>query len=236
MNSKNTKHTYHYIYRTESEKSKKFYIGRHSTHNLLDNYKGSGVWVSRAKKKEKLKVTILEFSETLEELCEREVRIIEENINNPLCMNLSNSSTGAAFGELNPAKRSEIRKKRSETNKRLWKSGVFSKRGPHTEETKKKIREKRKHQITSLETKRKISSSLTGLTRTQESKLIMSEKAKERQMVWYKNPNSRECVLTSKKEEELYISMGWIRGKYQKDAIYVNPDNQISIHHLSSVL
>jgi hypothetical protein len=41
----------HYTYMTVSDTGK-YYVGRHSTSNLFDGYKGSGKWVRSIKKKE----------------------------------------------------------------------------------------------------------------------------------------------------------------------------------------
>jgi hypothetical protein len=88
---------YHYLYKTTNLKTGKFYFGIHSTDNIDDGYIGSGkkLWYSINKYgKENHKKDILEFVERRDLLNEIEIKIINEFINNPLCMNLSNGGFG----------------------------------------------------------------------------------------------------------------------------------------------
>ena len=84
---------YHYVYKT-SHLNGRYYIGRHSTDNLDDNYLGSGVWVSGIKDKSSLTKEILSVVESSKLLKELEEKLILENINNPLCMNRGLGSNG----------------------------------------------------------------------------------------------------------------------------------------------
>lgn len=88
---------YHYIYKTINKINGKFYIGIHSTDNLNDEYIGSGkrLWYSLSKYgKENHKKDILEFVNSREALHQREIDLIDEYKNSPLCMNLSNGGFG----------------------------------------------------------------------------------------------------------------------------------------------
>lgn len=106
---------YHIIYKTSSE-SGKYYIGRHSTNNIDDGYVGSGTWVSNIKDKTSLKVDILKYCDTFEELKKQEKIIISENINDQLNMNWNNNSCGFGYGKLNPSCTIEGKKRLSEKN------------------------------------------------------------------------------------------------------------------------
>jgi len=104
------KHMKHIIYKT-THTNGKYYIGRHSTDNIDDGYIGSGIWVSQIKDKTTLSREILAEATTIDELIEMEEKYIAEHINNDLCMNMSNTSTGAPTGDLNPMNRPEVRAK-----------------------------------------------------------------------------------------------------------------------------
>jgi len=84
---------YHYIYKTVHPNGR-YYIGRHSTANLDDNYLGSGVWVSGIKNKSILKKEILVYADNTSDLKKLEEKIIKENYNHPLCMNRGLGSQG----------------------------------------------------------------------------------------------------------------------------------------------
>lgn len=84
---------YHFVYKT-THSNGKYYIGRHTTSNLNDGYKGSGVWVKGIKDKTSLNTEILCLVETQEELLEIEHQYIDEHYDDPLCMNVHRSSTG----------------------------------------------------------------------------------------------------------------------------------------------
>lgn len=64
----------------------------------------------------------------------------------------------------------EFKKQCSVRNKKMWEDGIFANKGPHSDETKAKIKEARAKQITTDETKAKISKSLTGKPRSDETK------------------------------------------------------------------
>lgn len=115
------KHMKHIIYKT-THTNGKYYIGRHSTDNIDDGYIGSGIWVSQIKDKSTLSREILAEATTIDELIEMEEKYIAEHINNDLCMNMSNASTGFATGNFNPMKQPEVRAKLQGENHWLKKS------------------------------------------------------------------------------------------------------------------
>lgn len=91
---------YHYTYKI-THINGWYYVGRHSTKNLDDNYMGSGKWVSSIKDKNTLNKEILEQFNTFEELLQAEQILIENNIDNLYCMNFVNSSRGFGTGKYN---------------------------------------------------------------------------------------------------------------------------------------
>ena len=131
---------YHFIYKVTSE-SGKYYIGRHSTKKLNDGYVGSGKWVKSLKDKISLKREIIEFCSE-DNIKDREEYYLMENVGKENCMNFNLSSEGFSFGKLtpshdknivecraekmrgenNPAKRSEVRKEMSESQKKSTKN------------------------------------------------------------------------------------------------------------------
>lgn len=92
---------HHFIYKTISS-SGKFYIGRHSTNNLNDNYFCSGKWIRSIKDKSILSREILEFSSNFEELKLLEEKYLKEYINDPNNMNFNNNYVGFGIGDMNP--------------------------------------------------------------------------------------------------------------------------------------
>lgn len=125
---------FHYIYKT-SDKNGKYYIGRHSTHNLDDGYIGSGVWVRKYRNKKLLKKVIIEFCDSFDDLLLKEQKHISENIDDPNNMNFNNSAVGAAIGNLNISHRESVKSKLRE---RMIMNNPMKK--GHSEETKNKIR------------------------------------------------------------------------------------------------
>lgn len=111
--------------------------------------------------------------------------------------------------------------KRSEINKILWANGTFKGR-IKSEEEKQKIRIARSKQIITEETKRKLSEKNKGQKRSEEIKQNMKiARAKKGKLVWIKDPNSKNCACVDKNISDKMINLGWIYGKYQKDAIYL---------------
>lgn len=84
---------YHYIYRitVDDEKYKNhYYYGKHSTNNLDDGYVGSGIKISRLKKKgyTLIKEILVYFNSSEEAFIFEEILVDEEMLSDPFCMNL----------------------------------------------------------------------------------------------------------------------------------------------------
>lgn len=107
---------YNFTYKTFTN-SGKYYVGRHSTNNINDGYQGSGKWIKLCKNtNNKLVTEFLEFYATYDELLIAEQKLLDEHINNSLCMNFNNRSSGFAIGDRNPARSPKERKRRSENS------------------------------------------------------------------------------------------------------------------------
>ena len=120
-----------------THESGKFYVGRHSTSRANDKYMGSGKWVRSIKDRSQLTRQIIEYFDTVEQLFEAEENLIAKYIDTDGCMNFNRSSVGFSVGnwnpnksperrkiasermsgDKNPAKRLEVRKKMSESQK-----------------------------------------------------------------------------------------------------------------------
>lgn len=84
----------YFVYKITHIPSGRFYIGRHSTEDLNDGYFGSGILVKRLLNK----YPIGEFEKTIQLFCcdeesaaREETKLIEENFENPLNINISKS-------------------------------------------------------------------------------------------------------------------------------------------------
>jgi hypothetical protein len=129
----------HYIYRIDDIKTGQFYIGSRSCYGSAeDDHSYMGSMVAWKPNMENLRKTIIKSDfRTRESAIKMEIRLIKENINNPLNENYNIPgegfhNTGRIFGD-------ETRKKMSESRK-----GDKNPRwgNPHSEETKEKIRQK----------------------------------------------------------------------------------------------
>jgi hypothetical protein len=90
-----------FIYRTTNLINGKIYIGQHSTNNLKDGYKGSGLLISKAFKKygkEYFKFEIIEFSDSREYLDELEKKLINDQkaLNNEIGYNIHQGGLGGS--------------------------------------------------------------------------------------------------------------------------------------------
>jgi group I intron endonuclease len=84
---------YHYIYKTTNILTEEYYLGRHSTNNIKDNYMGSGTRFKRNLKKYgkyNFKKEILYFAKNINDLIRLEKSIITTDMLNDIkCLNLT---------------------------------------------------------------------------------------------------------------------------------------------------
>ena len=206
---------YHFLYKT-THISGKYYIGRHSTKNVNDGYMGSGRWVKSIKDKSKLTREILTYYNNTEELIKNETFLIEQNIENPLCMNWNDRGVGWSSkynpsklnpqkfsGDKNPMKREEVRKKVSETKKKQFADGIIH---PflgknHTKEANEKNRQAHLGKKLSPETIEKIRQKNIGKSQTDYQK----QKAREANEKTWKviTPEGEEIIIKNLRQYSL---------------------------------
>jgi hypothetical protein len=83
---------YHFIYKTTCKITNEYYIGRHSTNNINDDYLGSGkklwAWIFKYGK-QNFKREILEYCTDEISLAKREKEIVNESlIHDKSCLNM----------------------------------------------------------------------------------------------------------------------------------------------------
>ena len=159
---------YNYIYKITNQINGKIYIGKHSTDNLDDGYMGSGILICKAEKKyglENFTKEYLSFCDTEEKLNWFEKFYIKKFNARQVGYNLTDGGDGTVG--LKP-----------------WNKGK-----QHSEETKRKIGDRRKGKHHSEDSKQKMSEShkgnknpLYGKHLSEETKKKMSESRKGRQL------------------------------------------------------
>lgn len=208
---------YHYIYKTTNVVNNKFYIGMHSTDNLIDGYIGSGkkLWYSINKYgKENHKVEILEFYNSRKLLKEREKDLVNEDLlKDPMCMNLRFGGDGGLDGLCDDSIK-RIRKGASDFMYRMWKDPKFAKKQQRLNVERMKLR----HQRGEVKY-----DTFTGKQHSEETKFKMSN-TKKGTGIGVNNSQFGTCWITKNgndkkiKKEYLqeYLSEGWIKGRYAR--------------------
>ena len=150
---------YYTIYKTTNLINGKYYIGKHQTENIYDNYYGSGVALEKSIKKygkENFKKEILFIFDNEKEMNQKERELVNESFVND--RNNYNLGLGGEGGPMFLGKHHS-----DETRKKLQK---LAKNRTLSEETKKKISNSNKNRTFSEETKKKISEKLSKLHKT----------------------------------------------------------------------
>jgi hypothetical protein len=89
------------IYKTTNLVNGKFYIGKHKQYKeSFDGYYGSGVLLAKAIKKygkdNFVRITLFEFDNE-SDAYQQEIKVISENLSNPLCYNIRTGGTGRSY-------------------------------------------------------------------------------------------------------------------------------------------
>lgn len=153
-------HNIHYIYKTTCTVTGRYYIGIHSTSNLEDGYLGSGKILRRSIRKYgkecHIKEIIAYFSNR-QDLEKQEQLLVQENITNKFCMNLSNG--GAGF------KMNHSEKTKQQISKALLNKKYEDIHGDNAsnEKEKRKASVKKAWAILSIEDRQKRKSSMRGI-------------------------------------------------------------------------
>jgi hypothetical protein len=198
---------FHYIYKTTCIITERFYIGMHSTDNLEDGYVGSGkrLWHSINKHgKENHVCEILEFLPDRKSLVEREKEIVNiEMLNEELCMNLKLGGDGGCTRE--------VQKTRSSAGGK-----AFSKMVKTNPDALNNLRQIARLNIKKANYPGRDYNTFGGKSHTEETKQLMSIKAKER--TGDKNSQFGTCWITNDVESKKIpkgnvIPEGWRLGR-----------------------
>ena len=172
---------YHYVYKTINPITKEYYVGKHSTRDVNDNYQGSGNWIAKCKRKNINLITgIIEFCKSEEDVLNLEEKLVEENINNPLCKNIAFGGIGFKSGDKNPyygIKRDDEHKRKISLKNSGKNHGMYGRK--QTEYQKRRMREVHTNRVVSLETRKKLSEALTGRVVSEQTRKKISDYVKD---------------------------------------------------------
>lgn len=167
MNKVNKKYNYIYIVVCTNKNSRwygHYYIGKHSTNNLDDNYIASGTKIRKYLKKypNDYYRKILEYSNTEEELNNLEYNYIHGLLNTSKCLNLVEGGGGHSKPQSEETKRkiSKTKKDKPQSEEHRKHNSEAHKDKPRTKEIRNRISESMKGKNQSEETRRKRSESM----------------------------------------------------------------------------
>lgn len=199
--------THFIVYRTTHIPTGRFYVGRHVTDNLDDGYLGSGTIISNMKKKyprEEFIREVLHTCDTFDGMIQQECDVIEEVLDEPLCMNLvlGDASSRRGISKLSEEAKQfrRDRMRQPETREKLRQ--IMLNRDP---EIARKIGLKHRGKTISDETKKKMSEALTGAKNP-------------RALTWqidYEDGRPSESIAGLKKwcrDRDLKYTTVWFRG------------------------
>lgn len=213
---------FHYLYRITNTKNGKYYIGMHSTDNLEDGYFGSGKRIRNSIRKHGSSVhtkEIIEHFEDRESLRNRETELVNENLlKDPMCMNLQTGGGGGFINEDHMKKcilASVIANRKIVTE--FWKDPINKKK--RSDDIKRAI-----GKLSTEEKKRFASYGFIDKNHSDDTKKIMSEKAKLRTnelnsqwgSFWVNHPEMGNKKIRGEENLDVYINSGWNRGRNMK--------------------
>lgn len=215
---------YHYTYKITCLKNGKYYIGMHSTDNLEDGYMGGGKRIKNSVRKhgkDAHEKEILEFFENREDLVNREIQLVnEELLNDPMCMNIVTGGTGGWDLEIQLMlnKRSNEKQKWLRENDKEWADIDLRKRRKLGSDTFKKLWENPESRLKMTE---HVGKTFLNKKHTQETKKIIGEKNSAKQKgilnsqfgkIWVYNDNEKINKKISSEQLDEYLIGGWIKG------------------------
>lgn len=118
---------FHLIYKTIKNATGEYYIGKHTTKRLDDGYRGSGRWVV-SQPKGTTTTVILYFCGSEQEALELERALVDECINDPLCMNQTRGGRGPFHHLKGRVRTSEERERLGEKMRLVFQSWSEEKR------------------------------------------------------------------------------------------------------------
>jgi hypothetical protein len=205
---------YHFIYKTTDTRNGNFYIGMHSTENLKDGYVGSGTRLKHLiykHGKEIFNMEILEFLPNRESLKEREIEIVNSDLLlEEKCMNLKPGGYGGFNNK-------EHMMKTSRAGNEKFKKNLEDEE--YRKEFSKKMSEINKKSFELGTRERKYFYDWTGKKHTNDTKLKLSLKNKNKGVgsdnsVWGRKWMNKDFKNKMVKSEEIdfHISDGWLFG------------------------
>lgn len=202
---------YYIIYKIVNTINDKYYIGKHKTQDLHDDYLGSGKLIRSAINKygrDKFTKTILELCNSEEHMNERERAILTlEHVNNPNCYNCRVGGEGGWGHWLNSEEAHQSRLKGGRN------SGVRERNLALTEEQ--CVARYEKGLKKWIEENGYVPEPWTQERREAMSKLL-SEKNPMHNKCWVCSPKG-EIKIIDKEKLNAYKAIGWIKGKKVKD-------------------
>lgn len=158
------------VYRITNRINNKIYIGAHKTHNINDDYMGSGTGIKRAIKKygiENFEKTILFELNSEQEMYDKEAELVTEEFINR--SDNYNAKTGGKIAYVYSQETKELISRRTKECQTV----VFGR--IRTEQTREKISKTLSGRKLSQETRNKMSASRKGVVCSEETKRRMSE-------------------------------------------------------------
>ena len=211
--------SYFYIYKMTHPETGEFYIGRRTSKvpSNEDAYTGSSkTWYNTLDKhtikKVLIKTIILDNVEDFENLCKKELEIILENIQNPLCRNAYIPNIGFyRKGPLTQEHKNKISSsskgipRKPDPDGQRWKTRRLNGNDRHTEESKSKMSSSHTGYVHTKESKEKISQNSYWKTEEGRKEMSIMQSGKEKNENW--KTNISKSLIGRKFTEETKLKM-----------------------------